>query len=147
MKPHILKSLLAVILLLPALCQASDLATPDGFKTAYLRAIEQKDLKQVEALVSWERVSDQFRDLWRQQRQRELGRKVTTAAIAPGADAFKSLAEFTLQGVTYRPNLPVTHTLTVKFDTSDGNTQGASVVAVGQKDGKFWITLAAPVAK
>ncbi|MHA3770878.1 hypothetical protein ACXR0O_05000 [Verrucomicrobiota bacterium sgz303538] len=146
MKSHLIKLLLAIALFCPALAWAADLATEDGFKAAYQQAIEQKDLKQLEALVYWDRVPERFKGLWHQRQEEQFGLKILSIELTSGASA-EFPKEFTLEGVTYKPNLEVSHTLTIVFGENAFGAKQTSMIPVGRKDGRLYVVSTAPVAK
>jgi hypothetical protein len=146
MKARIITLVLAITLLSPVLARAADLGTENGFKAAYRQAIEQKDLEQLEALVYWERVPDRFRNVWREQHAVLLGLKILSIELIIGASE-QFTKKFTLDGIAYGPNLERTHTLRVNFARNDNGVTLTSVIPVGRKDGRLYITATAPTSK
>ena len=64
-----------------------------------------------------------------------------TVATASSPESF----EYTRKGTRFGPALPPTHTLVVTFEPHDGLATDGDTYAVGEKDGRYYLTL--PVAK
>jgi len=132
-------SALAVILIsLPAFLQGADKGTV--LVEQYRLAHEAKDPEALRKLVYWEGSSERTREIIGQRLIRYLDLRIKKIAFRPltGEENFENLG--------YRPNIEPVGWLAIFFipPEQDSRFFGKSFV-VGEKNGKYWITVAVPI--
>jgi hypothetical protein len=128
-------------------CQPGGAGSPDELATRYQQAHEARDLDALRSLVCWDRVDEPTRGSVERQIEKELGRRIEAIRVEPLSDGFE--LEYTLDGVTYRPNLVPVRRIRIEFATpeeSDPMLSTSMSFLVGERDGAYLITTAAPVA-
>jgi hypothetical protein len=104
-------------------------------------AFEKKDAKAFLNLFCWDRVPPFIKSVSEKTAPGTVGLKVDTITLVP-ASPETAKTEFVRDGVAYRPNLPVTKQIEVTHSHPGG--KGKVTIPVGEKDGKLFITTAAP---
>jgi hypothetical protein len=128
-------------------CQPGGAGSPDELAARYQRAHEAQDLDALRSLVCWDRVDEATRDSVERQIEKELGRAIEAVRVEPLSEGFE--LEYTLDGVTYRPNLEPMRRIRIEFaPPEEGEASASSSMSflVGERDGAYLITTAAPVA-
>lgn len=105
-------------------------------------AFEKKDSKAFLSLYCWDRVTPFIKSVSEKTAPGTLALKAETITLA-AAKPETANTEFVRDGVTYRPNLPVTKQIEVAHSYPGG--KGKITIPVGEKDGRLYITTAAPV--
>ena len=104
-------------------------------------AFEKKDSQAFLNLFCWDRVPPFIKSVSEKTAPGTVGLKVDTITLVAAAPE-TAKTEFVRDGVTCRPNLPVTKQIEVAHSYSGG--KGKVTLPVGEKDAKFFITTAAP---
>jgi hypothetical protein len=104
-------------------------------------AFEKKDSKAFLDLFCWDRVPPFIKSVSEKTAPATVALKVDTITLVPASPETAG-TEFVRDGVTYRPNLPVTKQIEVAHSYAGG--KGKVTMPVGEKDGKLFITTAAP---
>jgi hypothetical protein len=128
-------------------CQPGGAGSPDELATRYQQAHEAQDLDALRSLVCWDRVDEATRDSVERQIEKELGRPIEAVRVEPLSEGFE--LEYTLGGVTYRPNLEPVRRIRIEFtvpEEGDPSVSTSMSFLVGERDGAYLITTAAPVA-
>ena len=139
--------MLAALTLALTGCQPGGAGSPDELATRYQQAHEARDLGALRSLVCWDRVDEATRASVERQIEKELGRAIEAVRVEPLSEGFE--LEYTLDGVTYRPNLEPLRRLRIEFTAAKEGEESASTsmsFLVGERDGAYLITTAAPVA-
>jgi len=114
---------------------------------AFRRAHEARDVQAFEKLVEWRDVTAVMRQHARESFERDLGQPIQAVQVTP-ADP-EEAHEFTLDSVTYRPNLAPIRVLTVWYEIAGGDWSGGvqktSYLVGRAEDGSYRIAMAAPV--
>jgi hypothetical protein len=140
---RILKNVAIVTTLFAAISFRSIAASPEAeaqFMTDMKAAFDTKDSKKFISLICWDRVDSEMKKAFIPNIPDLLQEPV--AKIELVAPDTNKTNEFTLKGVIYRPNLVVVKQL--KIYNKLGN-QDETDYLVGEKNGKLFITLAAPI--
>jgi hypothetical protein len=123
--------------------------SPDELAARYQEAHEAGDLDALRALVFWEGVDELTRSSVERQIEKELGRGIESVRVEPLSEGFA--LEYTLDGVTYRPNLAPVRRLRIEFTQSEESEEGETITSasisflVGEREGAYLITASAPV--
>jgi hypothetical protein len=139
MKRHILIAAASLGILFNA--KAASPLEEARFLAEVTRAFEQKDAQAFLNLFCWDRVPPFIKSVSEKTASGTVGLKVDTINLVAASPEIAK-TEFTRDGITYRPNLPVTKQIEVAHSYSGGN--GKVTLPVGEKDGKLFITTAAP---
>jgi hypothetical protein len=107
-------------------------------------AFEQKDAKAFLKLYCWDRVPDSVRSVVEKTTPRLLELKVESIALVAASPEL-SKSEFVRDGVTYRPNLPITKQVEVAHSSAEKKMKGKAMIPVGEKDGKLYVTCTVPL--
>ncbi len=110
---------------------------------AYRRAHEARDAAAFEKLVEWRNVTASTRAALVGSFRRDAGQRLESVHLTP-ADP-NEVREYTLDSVTYRPNLAPVRVLTVVMEMAAGGTQKTSYLVGRASDGSYRIATAAPV--
>jgi hypothetical protein len=138
-------ALLALLALGLAGCRGAA-ESPDELAARYQEAHEAGDLDALRALVFWEGVDELTRSSVERQIEKELGRGIESVRVEPLSEGFA--LEYTLDGVTYRPNLEPVRRLRIEFtESEEGEAITSTSVSflVGEREGAYLITASAPV--
>lgn len=141
-----LRIMLAGLVLALVGCQPGGAGSPEELATRYRQAHEARDLEALHHLVCWDRVDEATRGSVERQIEKELGRAIEVVRVEPLSEDFE--LEYTLDGVTYRPNLEPLRRLRIEFSPAKEGEPSASPsmsFLVGERDGTYLITTAAPV--
>jgi hypothetical protein len=139
--------MLTALVLALAGCQPGGPGSPDELATRYQQAHEAQDLDALRGLVCWDRVDEVTRASVERQIEKELGRSIEAVRVEPLSEGFE--LEYTLDGVTYRPNLTPVRRIRIEFtmpEKGEPNLSTSMSFLVGERDGTYLITTAAPVA-
>jgi hypothetical protein len=120
--------------------------SPDELAARYQEAHEAGDLDALSGLVFWEGVDELTRTSVERQIEKELGRGIESVRVEPLSEGFA--LEYTLDGVTYRPNLEPVRRLRIEFTQSEESetvTSTSMSFLVGEREGAYLITASAPV--
>jgi hypothetical protein len=123
--------------------------SPDELAARYQEAHEAGDLDALRALVFWEGVDELTRSSVERQIEKELGRGIESVRVESLSEGFA--LEYTLDGVTYRPNLAPVRRLRIEFTQSEESEEGETITSasisflVGEREGAYLITASAPV--
>jgi hypothetical protein len=126
--------------------------SPDELAARYQEAHEAGDLAALRGLVFWEGVDELTRSSVERQIEKELGRGIESVRVESLSEGFA--LEYTLDGVTYRPNLEPVRRLRIEFTQSEDSEAGEEGEAissasisflVGEREGAYLITASAPV--
>jgi len=109
----------------------------------YKKAHRSKDVNAAMGLLYDKGVTDEFRNIVRNQLKKSFESELADVQLKPAPEG--QTKEFIRNGVIYRPNLDITKILKVKYNTTGPIT--STGFPVGMKDGKYYITTAAPVGK
>ena len=124
--------------------------SPDELATRYQEAHEAGDLDALRSLVFWDGVDELTRTSVERQIEKELGRAIASVQVEPLSEGFA--LEYTLDGVTYRPNLEPVRRLRIEFakpetpDEGSASLSGSMSFLVGEREGGYLITASAPVS-
>jgi hypothetical protein len=110
---------------------------------AFRRAHEARDARAFEKLVDWKNVTASTRKAVLGSFERNLGQRIQAIHVTPSDP--KEVFEYTLESVTYRPNLAPFRVLTIWFEMTGGGIQRASYLVGRARDGSYRIATAAPV--
>jgi hypothetical protein len=110
---------------------------------AYRRAHEARDAAAFEKLVEWRNVTASTREALVGSFRRDAVQRLDEIHVTP-VDP-KEVFEYTLESVTYRPNLTPERVLTVVMEMAAGGTQKTSYIVGRASDGSYRIATAAPV--
>lgn len=141
MKLHIL--IIAAMLGLVFNANSASTVEETRFLAAVQKAFENKDAEAFLSLYCWDRVPDFIKSASKKTNPVLMDLKVDSITLV---DALPALAksEFVREGVTYRPNLPVTKQIEVAHSVSEKKMKAKVTIPVGEKEGKLYITSAAP---
>ena len=146
MKTRIIQLVIAIGLVIVATMQAAEPPIEAAFKTACQQAFDKKDIKQLESLVHWDRVTPSSKEQWLVERKREfVDLQFLGIELVVGAE--KDFWKWSDKGITYQPNLEVTHTLRVKFKDNVSRVQLNTLLPVGLRDGRLFLAGTAPIPK
>ncbi|MEO7297598.1 MAG: hypothetical protein ABI042_03365 [Verrucomicrobiota bacterium] len=113
------------------------------FLGAVKSAFEKKDTKAFLGLYCWDGVTDFIKSVAEETTPETLAFKVGSITLVNAAPG--TTIEFVREGVTYRNNLKVTKQIEVTYSReSKLKVTGKIIIPVGEKDGKLFITTAAP---
>jgi hypothetical protein len=139
------KHIIATVALFAALVIRSMAASPEA-ETRFLAdakaALDTKNSTNLLKLVCWDGVAPEMKKMIEQQMSFLVQRPVTQIELL--APAPKQKIEYTRDGVTYRPNLAVIKQLKITFKADKPVTASSAELPVGEKDGRLFITTAAP---
>lgn len=128
-------------------CQPVGASSPDDLATRFREAHESGDVEALRRLVCWDGVDEHTRGSVERQLEQELGREIEDVRVEALSEGFQ--LEYSLDGVTYRPNLEPVRRLRVEFgdapeaEAGEAGT-GSMSFLVGERDGTYLITTAAP---
>jgi hypothetical protein len=120
--------------------------SPDELAARYQEAHEAGDFAALRGLVFWEGVDELTRSSVERQIEKELGRGIESVRVESLSEGFA--LEYTLDGVTYRPNLEPVRRLRIEFTQSEESetvTSTSMSFLVGEREGAYLITASAPV--
>jgi hypothetical protein len=109
---------------------------------AYRRAHDARDAKAFAALVEWKDVTSSTRQAVLRSFEVDLGLAIQVSYLTP-VDPEESY-EYTLNSVTYRPNLEPVRVLHVCYDLADGGVLRVTYLVGRVEDGSYRIAAAAP---
>jgi hypothetical protein len=136
----------AVAVLISIPLQSVRGASPEveaNFLTAVRQAFDKQDTNALFALICWDRVPDKIIKRSKKQRMREITLKVSEMTlITPDPNEHRQGYK-DKEGIVYLPNLPEIKQLKIVFVT-DGRFQ-SSIYSVGEKNGKLYLLVPAPV--
>lgn len=112
------------------------------FLASVKSAFERKDARAFLDLYFWDGVPDFIRSVAEKTTPDLLDSNVDTIVLVTAAP--ETGKEFVRNGVTYRNNLPVTKQIEVEHSPAS-KAKGKVTIPVGEKNGKLYITTAAPV--
>ena len=107
-------------------------------------AFEKKDSKALLNLYCWDRVPDFIKSVSEKTTPGLLEFKVDSITLVAASPELAKI-EFVRDGVTYRPNLPVTKQIEVAYSSPEKQMKGKATLPIGEKNGKLYITTAGAV--
>ena len=121
--------------------------SPEALADAFREAHEDSDLVALSRLVYWEQVDARTRSSFEKQSSADFGLEISDLVVEPVDPDMK--LEYTLEGVTYRPNLDPVGRLRVEFEPGEADgmpTTRSTSYLFGTRDGVYWIATSAPRA-
>jgi hypothetical protein len=104
--------------------------------------INAHDKKAVDALVYWGRADGWSRSMTEALLSLYEAETITSARITPLVDS--SNQNFTMNGKTYGPSIPLQNTLEMEYAKGPGVVSNHGSLGVGSKDGIWYIVAIAP---
>ena len=120
--------------------------SPQALADAFQEAHEDADIVALSRLVYWDQVDERTRASFEKHSSADFGLEIAELAWEPVDSGMK--LEYTLEGVTYRPNLEPVGRLRIQFEPGEAGglptTRSASYL-FGIRDGVYWIASSAPL--
>jgi len=120
--------------------------SPQALADAFEDAHEDADIVALSRLVYWDRADERTRTSFEKHSSADFGLEISEVVVEPVDPEMK--LEYTLDGVTYRPNLEPAGRLRVEFEPGEAGglpTTHSTSYLFGTRDGVYWIATSAPV--
>jgi hypothetical protein len=119
----------------------------EEFIQRFRRAHDKRDLPALMSLVYWTGVEPKTRAMLRSNFQADLQHRIASVKMTPLPKG--QLMQYTVKGVTYRPNLQPVAKLAVQFARLPGKEMQVTGTGylIGVKEGRYSIATAVPAPK
>jgi hypothetical protein len=122
--------------------RARGAASPDELAQRFHDRLAQQDRAGIESLIFWPQGQRHESEALDYFLKAQSVRRIQSVDIVPVPD--DQVLEYTRGGVRYTPSLPPVHKLVVTFASRGSVSDESAGFLVGEKDGRYYVTLAAP---